>query len=568
MTVRGAAFLGVGAMVGAGIFALLGQVAVVAGSAVWLSFLLAGIVAALLGYTVVKLGVRYPSSGGLFAYLMQGFGNGRLVGISAWLGYFAAIVIVCSMVAVSFGSYATSLFVGDDAGGAWDNVFTTLVVVAMAAISIVGSALVSRAQSLIVFTLLAVFAVFIAVTIVDIDFDLLAFSGYPPVSDIVASVALTFFAYLGFSVITFAAGDMRDPEHELPKAMYRALGVTTILYVLISLGVLGTLTVDETIAYGETAIAEAARPALGEAGFTMMAIAALLATASSVNATLYASGGLTAMLSESGQFPPLLGRRSRLGPHAGILVTAALVLVVANTVDLSAIASVGSACSLMIFLLIGVAAFRLRSEIGANAAVVIVATAATAVVLVFFAVDTLRNAPETFLAIVAIALLAVVLDFVWKRARGEPPPPRRHPSHRPYRSRPPRRPATHACRLSSTSRTRPDDDDVLLFLATLGWALSAIGETVDAVETRLGGDRAVVRPARRPLQRLPDVPAAHARPGEGGDDRAHDEALADAAPRPDRRRPRARGQGGARRGRADGRHRAARRDPTDGQPVR
>jgi len=422
MSVRGAAFLGVGAMVGAGIFALLGQVAVVAGSAVWLSFLLAGIVAALLGYTVVKLGVRFPSSGGLFAYLMEGFGNGRLVGISAWLGYFAAIVIVCSMVAVSFGSYATSLFIGDDAGGAWDNVFTTLVVVAMAAISIVGSALVSRAQSLIVFTLLAVFAVFIAVTIVDIDFDLLAFSGYPPVSDIVASVALTFFAYLGFSVITFAAGDMRDPEHELPKAMYRALGVTTILYVLISLGVLGTLTVDETIAYGETAIAEAARPALGEAGFTMMAIAALLATASSVNATLYASGGLTAMLSEAGQFPPFFGRGSRLGPHAGLLITAGLVLVVANVVDLSAIASVGSACSLMIFLLIGFAALRLRDEIGANAVVVVAALAMTAIVLGFFAVDTLRNAPETFAAIVVIAGLAVILDVIWKRARGAAPP--------------------------------------------------------------------------------------------------------------------------------------------------
>jgi len=93
MSVRGAAFLGIGAMVGAGIFALLGEAAVVAGSAVWLSFLLAGVVAALLGYNVVKLGVRYPSSGGLFAYLMQGFGNGRLVGIAAWLGYFAAIVI-------------------------------------------------------------------------------------------------------------------------------------------------------------------------------------------------------------------------------------------------------------------------------------------------------------------------------------------------------------------------------------------------------------------------------------------------------------------------------------------
>jgi amino acid transporter len=422
VSVRGAAFLGIGAMVGAGIFALLGEAATVAGAAVWLSFLLAGVVASLLGYTVVKLGVRYPSSGGLFAYLIQGFGNGRLVGIAGWLGYFAAIVIVCSMVAVSFGAYASSLFVGDDAWSGWDNVFTTLVVIAMAGISMVGSRLVDRAQSLIVVALLVVFAVFVAVTIVDIDFDLLAFDGYPPVSDIVASVALTFFAYLGFSVITFAAGDLREPGRELPLAMYVALGVTTALYILISLGVFGTLTVDEAIGYGETAIAEAARPALGEAGFVMMAIAALLATASSVNATLYASGGLTSMLAAQGQFPSFFGRGSRLGPHAGMLITAGLVLVVSNTVDLSAIASVGSACSLMIFLLIGLAALRLRTEIGASTPIVLLALAATAVVLVFFGVDTLRNAPETFAAIVAIAGLSVILDLVWKRARGPVPP--------------------------------------------------------------------------------------------------------------------------------------------------
>ena len=347
---------------------------------------------------------------------MQGFGNGRLVGIASWLGYFAAIVIVCSMVAVAFGSYATSLFVGDDAGGGWDNVFTSAVVVAMAAISIVGSRVVDRAQSLIVIALLAVFAVFIAVTIFDIDFDLLAFSGYPSASDIVASVALTFFAYLGFSVITFAAGDLRDPARELPQAMYVALGVTTVLYVLISLGVFGTLTVEEAIGYGETAIAEAARPALGDAGFTMMAVAALLATASSVNATLYASGGLTTMLAEAGQFPTFFGRGSRLGPHAGLLITAAIVLVVSNIVDLSAIASVGSACSLRDLpprrhgRLPAASARRARTGV-----IVLIAMAATAVVLVFFAVDTLRNAPETFIAIVAIAVLAVVLDVVWKR---------------------------------------------------------------------------------------------------------------------------------------------------------
>jgi amino acid transporter len=422
MSVRGAAFLGIGAMVGAGIFALLGEAGAVAGSAVWLSFLLAGVVAVLLGYNVVKLGVRYPSSGGLIAYLLEGFGNGRLVGISSWLGYFAAIVIVCSMVAVAFGSYATSLFVGNDAAAGWDNVFTSGIVVAMAGINLIGARFVDRAQSLIVVVLLAVFAVFIAVTLVDIDPHLLAFSGYPPVSDIIASVALTFFAYLGFSVITFAVGDLRDPARELPKAMYLALGVTAVTYVLISLGVFGTLTVTEVVGYGETAIAEAARPALGDAGFTIMAVAALLATASSVNATLYASGGLTAMLAEVGQFPPFFGRGSRLGPHAGLLITAAIVLVVSNLVDLSAIASLGSACSLVIFLLVGMAGYRLRSSTGARGSIVLMGMSATAVVLAFFAVDTLRNAPETFAAIVAIAALAVLLDAVWKHMRKEPPP--------------------------------------------------------------------------------------------------------------------------------------------------
>ena len=318
MSVRGAAFLGIGAMVGAGIFALLGEAGAVAGSAVWLSFLLAGVVAGLLGYSVVKLGVRFPSSGGIIAYLIEGFGNGRLVGIASWLGYIAAIVIVCSMVAVSFGSYATSLFIGDDAAAGWDNVFTSLVIVGMLAINVVGSRIVDRAQSAIVVALLVVFAVFIAATITDVDWDLLAFSGYPPLSDIVASVALTFFAYLGFSVISFAAGDLEDPRRGLPRAMYGALGVTAALYVLISFGVFGTLTVDEVVGYGETAIAEAARPALGEAGFVMVAIAALLATASSVNATLYASAGLTKMLATVGQFPSFFGREMRRGAPAGL----------------------------------------------------------------------------------------------------------------------------------------------------------------------------------------------------------------------------------------------------------
>ena len=418
MSVPGAAFLGIGAMVGAGIFALLGEAGAVAGAAVWLSFLLAGVVAALLGYAIVKLGVRFPSSGGLIAYLVEGFGNGRLVGIASWLGYMSAIVIVCSMVSVAFGSYATLLFIGDDAGAAWDNVFTTAMVLAMLAINVVGSRIVDRAQSAIVIALLVVFVVFIAATLPDMDWDLLAFDMYPSWTDIVASVALTFFAYLGFSVITFAAGDLADPARGLPKALYGALAVTGSLYVLVALGVFGTLTVDEVIGYGETAIAEAARPVLGDIGFVMVALAAMLATASSANAALYASVGLTGMLARVGQFPAFLGHTTR-GAPMGLLVTAGVVLTVSNVVDLSAIASVGSAVALCVFLLVAIAGYRRRADTGASAVVVLAAIAATAVVLVFFGIDTAENEPATFAAILVIAGLAVVFNLLW--AHPKPP---------------------------------------------------------------------------------------------------------------------------------------------------
>jgi amino acid transporter len=417
MSVRGAAFIGIGSMIGAGIFALLGEAAVIAGPAVWLSFLLAGLVTMLLAYNVVKLGIRYPSEGGLIEYLLQGFGNGRLLGIASWLGYAAAFVVVAAMLAVSFASYAVSLFVGDDAWSGWDNLFASLLIVAMTLINMTGATFVARVAAVMVVVLLGVFAVFVAVTIRDVDFGLLAFSGYPSFSKIVASIALTFFAFLGFGVMTFTVAKLRDPEHELPRAVALALGLTTATYVLIAIGVFGTLTVDEAIGYGETAIAEAARPTLGDAGFTLMAVAALIATAGATNGTLFGAAGLTASLAQLGQFPPLLGPGSRLGKHGGLLVTGALALLLSNFVDLSAIASVGSACSLVVFLLVGVAGYRLRSETGASIAIVLLGLAATAIVLGFFAVDTLRNDPETFGAIVAMTLLAVVVDVVWKRVR-------------------------------------------------------------------------------------------------------------------------------------------------------
>ncbi len=420
LTVRGATFLGIGSMIGAGIFALLGEAGAVAGAAVWISFLIGGVVAGLLGYVCVKLGSRYPSKGGLVTYLVEGFGSGRVVGIAAWLGYIGAIVIVTAMVAVSFGSYAKSLFVGEHASNAWNHVFITALLLGMMAINAVGARFVERAQSLIVSGVLVVFAVFIAATIFNINFSLLSFSDYPSLAKIISSVALTFFAYLGFNVITFASGDLRDPAHDLPRAMYGALGVTSTVYVLIALGVFGTLTVAEVIGYGETAIAEAARPTLGEAGFTVMAVAALLSTAGATNATLYASTNLTGMLATEGLFPSFFGG-ARRGISSGLLITTSLVVVVANLVDLSAIASVGSAIALMIFIFVGLAGWRRRRDTGSSAAITALSILVTAVVLGFFAVDTWQTAPQTFTAIVVVLVLAVLLD-VWTRSRARSAP--------------------------------------------------------------------------------------------------------------------------------------------------
>ena len=418
ITLRGAVFLGIGAMVGAGIFALLGQAGAIAGSAVWISFLAAGLVSLALGYAMAKMGTHYPSSGGLITYLIQGFGNGRLVGVAAWLGYLTAIVVVGAMVAVSFGEYGSAIVAGDNNDTVWTKVFASALVLVTTFLCIIGPRTIDRAQSVIVIALLAVFAVFVLVTLTHLDIHLLAPSGYPSASSIVSSVALTFFAYLGFAVISFTGGDLENPRRNLPRAMYLALVVTMLLYVAIALGVFGTLTVDQVVEYGPTAIAEAVRPTLGDAGFAAMAVAALLATASSVTATLYASEGLTSSLAEVGQFPTVFGTTSRLGRHGGLWITTVATLLFVNVFDLGALASIGSAVSLAVFVLVGVAAIRLRQTIGAHLSILLAGVLFSVVVLAFFAVDTYGNDRQAFWTMIILPVLALVLDVTWKRHRG------------------------------------------------------------------------------------------------------------------------------------------------------
>ncbi|KQY24628.1 hypothetical protein ASD16_03675 [Cellulomonas sp. Root485] len=417
LTVRGAVVLGIGAMVGAGIFALLGQAGAVAGSAVWISFLLAGAMSATLGYTLVKFAMRWPSSGGLIVYLQHGFRSRRLVGVAAWLGYLTAIVVVGAMVAASFGDYAAVLLADAPPGG-WLSKLCAVALVALGTgVTVAGPRLIDRVQTAIVGLLLIVFAVFVVGTLPHVDAALLAPSTYPGVDDIVASIALTFFAFLGFAVISFSGDDLAEPRRELPVAMYAALAITTVLYVAVALAVFGTLPVDEVVAAGPTALAVAAEPALGQAGFVMMACAALLATASTVTAMLYGSVGLSAALASSGTFPRVFGPGTRLGRHGGLLITAALTVALVTVLSVGALASVGSAVSLAVFLLVAVAAFRLRTELGASLVLTAVAVAVSGVVLVWFVVDLYASDRRSFWAMIVLVGLAVVVDEAWTRRR-------------------------------------------------------------------------------------------------------------------------------------------------------
>jgi amino acid transporter len=410
----GAAFMGVGAMVGAGIFALLGEAGAIAGTAVWVSFLIAGAISLLQGYSFVKLGARYPSQGGTIEFLVQGFGNGHVTGSVSWL-YYLVGQIVTVMVALSFGSYAGALFFGDDVKEQATKLLALVIIVVMAILNLeTARGSVARVQTAIVWAVITILGGFSYITIRNGDFSLLSPDNYPGIAKIISSVALTFFAFLGFAVVAFAAGDMKDPQKDLPRAMYLSLIITTVLYVAIAIGVFAMLTLDEVIAAGNTAIAKAAEPILGSAGFTIMTIAAVFSTSSAVNSQFFATTGVVAYLTKIGQFPQVLGRQSGKYGNVGTVISTVLVCVLTLLFDLSAIASIGSAVGLVVFMMVGVAHVKLVKETGAKLWLVYLSIIAVVVTLVVFTFETLVDEPGTALALVVFLVLAVVVDRFWR----------------------------------------------------------------------------------------------------------------------------------------------------------
>jgi amino acid transporter len=230
-------------------------------------------------------------------------------------------------------------------------------------------------------------------------------------------VALTFFAFLGFGVVTFTAKDLATPSKQLPRAMVLALGIATVIYVAVSLGVFGTLTVEKVIASGATAIAVAAKPTLGDFGYWLMGITALFATAGATNAGLYPAPGLCEHLAVTGQWPPLLGRRFRGRASAGLLLASVAIVILVLGFDLSAIASIGSAVALLIFSLVTLGHLRVRSDTGAKGWLLLLALVTSLVTLVTFVFTDLIHEPASMLALASVLLISVGLDAWWSSQR-------------------------------------------------------------------------------------------------------------------------------------------------------
>ena len=337
-----------------------------------------------------------------------------MTGIVSWLFYLVGQVITV-MVALSFGSYAGTLFFGEDVSPEATKLLALVIIAMMALLNLQANREgAARVQTAIVWVVIAILGGFAFITIRNADFSLLSPELYPPFRSILSSVALTFFAFLGFAVVAFSAGDMENPERDLPKAMYLSLVITIILYVAISIGVYGMLPLEEVIAAGETAIAAAAYPILGTAGFVLMTIAACFSTSSTVNSQFFATTGVIAYLTQIGQFPPVFGNKTGKNGNFGVLISTIFVSILALLFDLSAIASIGSAVARVIFMMVGIAHVKLIKETSARLLIIYLSIISVVVTLVVFSVETLSQEPATALAIVIFLVLSVCADFFWR----------------------------------------------------------------------------------------------------------------------------------------------------------
>ena len=405
--------MGVGSMVGAGIFALLGQAGVIASSAVYISFLIGGGIALLSGYSMGRLGARYPAAGGLVEYLIQGWGAGLFSGALSVMMYISALVAV-SLVARTFGAYAFALLPSGQSR-LWIPAISGAIILVFMLVNLNGPRTMSVIENAVVFIKMAVLLIFAIAGLAFISPERLSPAHYPPMTMVFYSVAITFFAYEGFRVITNAAEDMDDPARTLPRAIMTAIFLVMAVYVGIAIAVFGNLDPEKVVAAKDFALAEAARPVFGSFGFTVVAIAALFATASAINASLYGVTNVTYELAKQGELPAAFGHP--LGhSREGLVISSLVVAGLAIFFDLSSIAEIGAISMLIIHTTVHIGHLRIIKETGASTALVVLAVLANGAAVALGAWYLFGTSPMILAWIVAFFVLAFVVEILLRLA--------------------------------------------------------------------------------------------------------------------------------------------------------
>ncbi|MEQ9221254.1 MAG: APC family permease [Cyclobacteriaceae bacterium] len=410
LTLAGTVALGTGVMIGAGIFALLGQVAELSGSWFPFAFIVGAIISAFSAYSYIKVSNAYPSAGGIAMILKKAYGKGTITAGASLLMAFSMIINE-SLVARTFGTYTLQLF---DVG---DNSFlvpllgVVLLVIAFL-VNISGNNFIgksSMAMAIIKIGGIAVFAIG-GLWASGFSFDQ-AFSSQQSqdysVASYVGALALSILAFKGFTTITNSGGEVENPHKNVGRAIIISLLICLVIYLLVAFAVSANLSIPKIIEAKDYALAEAARPAFGKYGLWFTVGIAIVATVSGIIASIFAVSRMTAMLTNMDLIPHShLGMSGRIQKHMLVyIVVIAIILTI--FFDLSRIASLGAIFYLVMDITIHWGVLKhLRKDVKAKASIVITAIALDTVVLGAFL--WIKGTSDLLVIVVSAGLMLLV----------------------------------------------------------------------------------------------------------------------------------------------------------------
>jgi len=409
LTLPGAVAMGTGVMIGAGIFALTGQVAELAGELFPLAFLLAAVVSAFSAYSYVKMSRAYPSAGGIAMFLEKAYGRGLVTASCALLMY-VSMVINESLVARTFGTYVLQLFDAERAPGWLVPALGAGLLLLVFAVNVSGNRLIdalSSVMALVKIGGIVIFAV-VGLSLADVSIERIPLGTEDTgIGAFLAATALGILAYKGFTTITNSGSEIVDPHRNVARAIVISLVICVVIYFLVGLAVGMNLSLPEIIRARDFALAEAARPAFGRYGLWFTVALAIVATVSALIASVFAVSRMLAMLTDMKLVPHRhFGMPGRIQKHT-LVYTIAVAMVLTLFFDLSRIASLGAIFYLVMDIAIHWGVRRIRKDVGANAYMLSAAIVLDVVVLGAFILVKVRTDP--FVVTIALAGILLIL---------------------------------------------------------------------------------------------------------------------------------------------------------------